>query len=30
LDSYGSEVDAQTLDDFAQLLQEVQMEGEQP
>ena len=30
LDNYGNEVDAQTLDDFAQLLQEVQMEGEQP
>ena len=30
LDSYGSEVDEQTLDDFAQLLQEVQLEGETP
>jgi DNA repair protein SbcD/Mre11 len=28
LDTYGNEVDAQTLDDFSQLLQEVQMEGE--
>ncbi|PXX64880.1 Exodeoxyribonuclease I subunit D [Pseudomonas sp. LAMO17WK12:I10] len=30
LDSYGSEVDEQTLKDFAQLLQEVQHEDEQP
>jgi len=30
LDSYGSEVDEQTLKDFAQLLQEVQHEEEQP
>ncbi|MGE7958680.1 exonuclease SbcCD subunit D C-terminal domain-containing protein [Pseudomonas sp. NPDC089530] len=29
-DSYGSEVDEQTLKDFAQLLQEVQHEEEQP
>ena len=29
-DNYGSEVDEQTLKDFAVLLQEVQMEGEQP
>ncbi|MBI6635603.1 exonuclease SbcCD subunit D C-terminal domain-containing protein [Pseudomonas paralactis] len=29
-DSYGSEVDEQTLKDFAVLLQEVQQEGEQP
>ncbi|WP_409316849.1 exonuclease SbcCD subunit D C-terminal domain-containing protein [Pseudomonas sp. KCJK9016] len=30
LDNYGSEVDEQTLKDFAELLQDVQMEGEQP
>ena len=30
LDSYGSEVDSATLDDFALLLQEVQLAGEQP
>ncbi|WP_192558216.1 exonuclease SbcCD subunit D C-terminal domain-containing protein [Pseudomonas allokribbensis] len=30
LDNYGNEVDEQTLKDFAQLLQDVQMEGEQP
>ncbi len=30
LDSYGSEVDSATLDDFALLLQEVQLQGEQP
>jgi exonuclease SbcD len=30
LDSYGSEVDEQTLQDFATLLQDVQQEGEQP
>lgn len=30
LDSYGSEVDEQTLKDFAVLLQEVQQEEEQP
>ncbi|AZE48780.1 Exonuclease SbcD [Pseudomonas chlororaphis] len=30
LDSYGSQVDEQTLKDFAQLLQEVQHEEEQP
>ncbi|MGC5703315.1 exonuclease SbcCD subunit D C-terminal domain-containing protein [Pseudomonas sp. NFXW11] len=30
LDSYGSEVDEQTLKDFAQLLQEVQHEEDQP
>ncbi|MFJ3484320.1 exonuclease SbcCD subunit D C-terminal domain-containing protein [Pseudomonas sp. NPDC090202] len=30
LDSYGSEVDEQTLQDFAALLQDVQLEGEQP
>ena len=30
LDNYGSEVDEQTLSDFATLLQEVQLEGEQP
>ena len=30
LDSYGSEVDEQTLSDFATLLQEVQLESEQP
>jgi exonuclease SbcD len=30
LDSYGSEVDEQTLKDFAELLQDVQLEGEQP
>ena len=30
LDSYGSEVDTATLDDFALLLQEVQLQGEQP
>ncbi|NBA94305.1 exonuclease SbcCD subunit D C-terminal domain-containing protein [Pseudomonas sp. R5(2019)] len=29
-DGFGNEVDAQTLDDFAQLLQQVQLEGEQP
>ena len=29
-ESYGSEVDEQTLKDFAVLLQEVQLEGEQP
>jgi exonuclease SbcD len=29
-DSYGSEVDEQTLKDFAELLQDVQMESEQP
>ncbi|MQT58803.1 exonuclease subunit SbcD [Pseudomonas sp. FSL R10-0399] len=29
-DNYGSEADEQTLKDFAVLLQEVQMEGEQP
>ncbi|MBT2295784.1 exonuclease SbcCD subunit D C-terminal domain-containing protein [Pseudomonas fluorescens] len=29
-DSYGNEVDEQTLKDFAVLLQDVQMEGEQP
>ncbi|KPA93626.1 exonuclease SbcCD subunit D C-terminal domain-containing protein, partial [Pseudomonas asplenii] len=29
-DHYGNEVDAQTLDDFALLLQEVQLEDEQP
>lgn len=29
-DSYGSEVDEQTLKDFAQLLHDVQLEGEQP
>jgi exonuclease SbcD len=29
-DSYGSEVDEQTLKDFALLLQDVQLEGEQP
>jgi len=29
-DNYGSEVDEQTLKDFAVLLQEVQQEGEQP
>lgn len=29
-DSYGNEVDEQTLSDFAQLLQEVQQEAEQP
>ncbi len=29
-DSYGSEVDEQTLKDFAVLLQEVQQAGEQP
>lgn len=29
-ESYGSEVDEQTLKDFAVLLQEVQQEGEQP
>ncbi len=29
-DSYGSDVDEQTLKDFAVLLQEVQQEGEQP
>ncbi|EIK94870.1 exonuclease SbcD [Pseudomonas sp. M47T1] len=29
-DSYGNEVDSATLDDFALLLQEVQLEGEQP
>lgn len=30
LDNYGSEVDSATLDDFALLLQEVQLAGEQP
>ncbi len=30
LDNYGSEVDEQTLNDFATLLQDVQLEGEQP
>lgn len=30
VDNYGSEVDEQTLKDFATLLQEVQLEGEQP
>jgi len=30
LDNYGSEVDEQTLKDFATLLQEVQLESEQP
>lgn len=30
LGNYGSEVDEQTLKDFAELLQDVQMEGEQP
>ncbi|WAH57227.1 exonuclease SbcCD subunit D C-terminal domain-containing protein [Pseudomonas silvicola] len=30
LDTYGSEVDTATLDDFALLLQEVQLQGEQP
>ncbi|WP_426204181.1 exonuclease SbcCD subunit D C-terminal domain-containing protein [Pseudomonas sp. TWP3-1] len=30
LDNYGSEVDEQTLKDFAELLQDVQMEDEQP
>ena len=30
LDNYGSEVDEQTLGDFATLLQEVQLESEQP
>ncbi|QKZ03775.1 exonuclease SbcCD subunit D [Pseudomonas eucalypticola] len=30
LDSYGSDVDTATLDDFALLLQEVQLQGEQP
>jgi len=30
LDNYGNEVDEQTLKDFATLLQDVQMEGEQP
>ncbi|WP_285420345.1 exonuclease SbcCD subunit D C-terminal domain-containing protein [Pseudomonas sp. efr-133-TYG-5] len=30
LDHYGNEVDEQTLKDFAELLQDVQMEGEQP
>ena len=29
-DNYGSEVDEQTLKDFAELLQDVQMEREQP
>ena len=29
-DNYGSEVDEQTLKDFAELLQDVQMEDEQP
>ena len=29
-DNYGSEVYEQTLKDFAELLQDVQMEGEQP
>mgnify|MGYP000704402333 FL=1 len=30
LDSYGSEVDEQTLQDFATLLHDVQLESEQP
>jgi exonuclease SbcD len=30
LDTYGSEVDEQTLQDFATLLQDVQLESEQP
>ncbi len=30
MDNYGSEVDEHTLKDFATLLQEVQLEGEQP
>ncbi|MDB6143212.1 MAG: sbcD [Pseudomonas sp.] len=30
MDNYGSEVDEQTLNDFATLLQDVQLEGEQP
>ncbi|MCY1429711.1 Nuclease SbcCD subunit D [compost metagenome] len=30
LQNYGSEVDQQTLDDFALLVQQVQLEGEQP
>lgn len=30
LDNYGNEVDEQTLKDFAELLQDVQLEGEQP
>ncbi|HEY0290572.1 MAG TPA: exonuclease SbcCD subunit D C-terminal domain-containing protein [Pseudomonas sp.] len=30
LENYGSEVDEQTLKDFAQLLQDVQLESEQP
>ncbi|MDB5981757.1 MAG: sbcD [Pseudomonas sp.] len=30
MDNYGSEVDEQTLKDFATLLQDVQLEGEQP
>ena len=30
LDSYGNEVDEQTLKDFAELLQDVQLESEQP
>ncbi|MGB8974164.1 MAG: exonuclease SbcCD subunit D, partial [Pseudomonas capeferrum] len=29
-DNYGSEVDEQTLKDFAELLQDVQLEDEQP
>ena len=29
-DTYGNEVDEQTLKDFAVLLQDVQMESEQP
>ena len=29
-DNYGSEVDEQTLNDFAELLQDVQTESEQP
>ena len=29
-ENYGSEVDEQTLTDFATLLQEVQLESEQP
>ena len=29
-ENYGSEADEQTLKDFAVLLQEVQLEGEQP
>ena len=30
LDSYGREADEQTLKDFAMLLQDVQLEGEEP